>query len=71
MSICMNFRNLTMKKIIFFCAYMFCIMSGCTTLNDCECKVEGSSQTTVFDHYDYEGSCSDLEDDSSVSCKSK
>ncbi|MCQ2211144.1 MAG: hypothetical protein MJZ34_12715 [Paludibacteraceae bacterium] len=54
------------KKIVFICA-MTISFASCISINDCECKVEGSD--TSFDHYDYEGSCSELdEEEGNVTC---
>lgn len=47
------------------------LLSSCTTLSDCECSMKGSQSNGSWVHYDYEGSCSELEDDESVTCSAK
>lgn len=46
------------------------LCSACVSVNDCECQAEEGAKKTVFEHYDYEGSCSELNEDG-VKCVAK
>ncbi|MBR0502603.1 MAG: hypothetical protein IJJ77_05095 [Paludibacteraceae bacterium] len=63
-------KIIDMIKKLFFVCLTIVSLSGCMSVNDCECKVDGSD--TSIPHYDYEGSCSELnEEEENVTCVAK
>ncbi len=55
---------------LFFCFFLFAVsFVACSSVNDCECSVKNDDDSTVMrDYYDYEGSCSELEDGEDIKC---